>query len=165
MLLLLPHQPMPARAAVGAACGFGRLRFVLTAELDERLPEGEARRRHVRGEPSNWPSDMAGWADECLIFVIILIFLGLACCTTLIPTQFDRGLDSVGRWVAHKHPDLEKLVTIDPGVYAGIWLTGGAMALVGLAAVTAVYDFLDDWAEVQRSVAWRPASPEPGGMP
>ena len=34
-----------------------------------------------------------------------------------------------------------------------------------LAAVTAVYDFLDDWAEVQRSVAWRPAWMRPRGEP
>ncbi len=105
----------------------------------------QARRRHVRGEPSNWPCDKAGWADEWLILVVILIFLGLACCTTIMPTQFDRWLDSAGRLVAQKHPDLEKLVTIDPGVYAGVWLTGGAMALVGLAAVTAVL----------RGFAWR----------
>jgi len=98
----------------------------------------EARRSLLRAEPSNWPRNRAGWADEWLILAVVLCFLGLAFCTTLVPTQFDRWLDTAGRLIGKNHPDLENLVTIDPGVYAGVWLTGGAMALVGLAAAIAV---------------------------
>jgi outer membrane protein assembly factor BamB len=98
----------------------------------------QARRSLLRGEPSNWPRNRAGWADECLILLVVLTFLALAFCTTIVPSSFDRSLDTVGRWIAQTHPDLEKLVTIDPGVYAGVWLTGGAMAMVGLAAAAAV---------------------------
>jgi outer membrane protein assembly factor BamB len=98
----------------------------------------QARRSLLRQEPSNWPRNRAGWADECLILAVVLCFLALACCTTLVPTQFERWLDATGRLIARTHPDLKNLVTIDSGVYAGVWLTGGAMALVGLAAATAV---------------------------
>lgn len=105
----------------------------------------QARWSLLQGKPSNWPRNKAGWVDEGLILVAVAAFLGLAFCTTIIPTQFERWLDAAGQFVGHKHPDLKNLFTIDPGVYAGIWLTGGAIALVGLGAVTAAL----------RGFAWR----------
>ncbi|MCH7917852.1 MAG: PQQ-like beta-propeller repeat protein [Planctomycetes bacterium] len=94
----------------------------------------QARQRYQEGIASNWPRNKVIWLEECLTMGLVFGFLALAFCTTMVPALFDRWLDPVGRWVAETYPDLEKLVTIDSGVYAGIWLTGGAMALIGLAA-------------------------------
>ena len=76
---------------------------------------------------------------------LVLFFLVISLGATSMPARFDGWLDDVGQCVAKPFPILEKLVTINPDVDAGIWLTGGAMALVGWALMA--------W--VLRGLGWR----------
>lgn len=95
--------------------------------------------------PSAWPSDTEAWIVEILSSIILFLFLFFAAGVTLFPARFDRWLDLVGIGVAKFYPDLLKIVTIEPAVEAGIWLTGGAIALIGMATAMTVL----------RGIIWR----------
>ena len=91
--------------------------------------------KHRRQQPGFWPVDKESWAVEIFNSLILHCFLCLGVGVTAFPGWLDPILSHVGLWVARVYPDLLKIVTIDPTVEAGIWLTGGAIALIGVAAV------------------------------
>ena len=95
----------------------------------------QTRRRYQRKLPSPWPRDRGAWAEEVFTLLLVLVFLSLSVAISLIPKRLDTWLDTVGQGMGKTWPNLEKLVTIDPGVDAGVWLTGGTLGLVGLALV------------------------------
>ena len=84
--------------------------------------------KNIRSESSG------GRFDSLVVLTGSLVFISLALIAVIWPSCFDRVSDKFDFLIYHGGPDICRLVSMAEGAKAVVWLTSGAISLLGLAA-------------------------------